>query len=893
MTLENEPQLLQLANMGLFTMPNALSKVPQGSLLTGSNVVVDFDGLLSNRRGMKNVGTVLLDPDTGNPQNIYQYFEYKGVKIIWTGDNLSPADATDSNNHLWWYDSDGNETWTFIQKGVPPSAMSLATIATDRYHSSEGNSNIFYTSTAGILKQDDPKTSLYSAGGFPGLDGVGATTGSSGFMTNNTEVAYRIVWTYTDANDNVISGTPSTRVVVSNASGGTRNVALTFTIPRGATVSDKYEIYRSVMSASSTTSPDDNLQLALTGNPASGDITAGYFSITDTVPEASLQAYLYTNAGQSTNPGENLPNAVPPLSRDMCFYKQYMLFGGGCQTQNTFLLSMLAAGSPNGIQNSDTVTITDGASSFVLTGNATEDIATGKFKVDTSGTPADNIVSTKESFIRVLNRYPANTICYAFDASTGDTTSLPGDFYLQEQNVGGSAFHLNSSRQTWSSPALPVSGATEVSKTGGKKNQLFCSKYRQNESVPLTNYMSVGNENYDILRILPLRDSTVVMKEDGLFRISGETFPFTITTLDTSVFLSASESPAVLNNQVYAYTNQGVVAISETGPSIISRPIENLLQQISSDQYPNFPIDTFGTSYQTDRKYILSTISGTNTWSQCSVCYVYNTITETWTTYTYPVLFWDLKEILDEKLYLGPASVPNVLNAYPQAFQERKSFNRRVDAADIEIPVTVIGSTSNIVEVNDSSKAVVGWSLAQLSLGSPSIPPQIIHISKITGILDSQHITVEDDIAWNTGSVFSAYEQPIKISVEYTPIHCGSANNEQNGPSIVKFFQEIQGYFQNIDFSSITFRFSSDFIASTTPTVLTPATFTTGWGAFPWGGEPWGGGSFIAQAVRTYVPLSARRAHWLNLGIELSQAMSSFTLAGFGLTYRPVSTRSK
>jgi hypothetical protein len=185
--------------------------------------------------------------------------------------------------------------------------------------------------------------------------------------------------------------------------------------------------------------------------------------------------------------------------------------------------------------------------------------------------------------------------------------------------------------------------------------------------------------------------------------------------------------------------------------------------------------------------------------------------------------------------------------------------------------------------------------LAQINPGSSAIPPSIINISIITAIVDSANITVKNpSLGWTAGSAF--LEQPIPIDVIYTPIHCGNpsvAGGMQNGPTVIKMFQEIFGFFQNINFDAITFNFSSDFIASTTPTVLSPTTYSAGWGTFTWGNVPWGGGNYIAQAVRTYIPLSARRAHWLNLEMTLSQAMSSFTLAGFGLVYRPVTTRNK
>jgi hypothetical protein len=269
------------------------------------------------------------------------------------------------------------------------------------------------------------------------------------------------------------------------------------------------------------------------------------------------------------------------------------------------------------------------------------------------------------------------TVSSTSGISVGDVIYQSSSIFATVQTVTPTTHLVVDDTTGFTNTTTYVATEGGESKAGGQKNQIFCSKFGQSEAVPISNSMNVGNPNYDVLRILPLRDSTIVLKEDGLFRLSGETFPFTITTLDTSVFLTAQESPAVLNNQVYACTNQGVVAISETGPGIISRPIENIFQQISSYLYPNFQIDTFGTNYQTDRKYILSTVSQTNNYEGCTVCYVYNTITETWTTYTYPVPLWDLKELLDERLYMGSASVNGNLNAYPYLFQERKSFNAR------------------------------------------------------------------------------------------------------------------------------------------------------------------------------------------------------------------------
>lgn len=872
------PQLLQLTNKGLHTMENSLSAVPPGSQNLAKNVVVSYDGLLSGRRGIKQYGTSLAALTSIATTEVFQEFAYKGTTLIWYGDATAGISA--DARYYFGYDSDLAGTW--IQTTHPFSGPSYQ--LTDTYRSAQSNDNIYFTSTTGILKTDAPANALYQAGGLPGLDGTATLTGSSGFMSDGTEVAYRMTWTFTDANNNAVQGTPSTRLVIANGSGHSSNVSLTYTIPVGATTAYKWQIYRTIMSASVSTDPGDEEQLAAEGNPTSGEITARSFTVVDALPESELGAALYTNSGQQ---GIAQANNIPPVASDMCFFVGYMIYGS-VTTQQLFQLSLLATGPSSGIQSGDTFTVTRGSSTFTLHADTTETPATGHFKVFTGGTPADDILDTKLSLVHVLNLYASNTLVYAFDASdSASASSLPGDFYLQERGIGGGVFGVASSRSTCWNPALTATPSDNPSLAGGGAGSGLCSKYLQPESVPVANTIAVGNPNFEWLRCLPLRNSVIVLKADGLFQLTGSTYPFSVTTLDTGTILTAPESPAVMNNQVFAYTNQGIVAISETGPGIISRPIENQLQVISSYLYPQFPAVSFGTAYQTDRKYLFSTISESDQFLKATTQYVYDTITETWTNYVYPIPVWDIIESpVDHRLYVTSAD-----SAYPNVFRERKTFTR-VDGADIELPITIVAYTGNLITVNSTATATVGWSLAQLTLESAEDPAIILGISKITAIVDATHLRVADsNVIWDTtGGQFSRLEQPIPIDVIYNPITCGN-------PSGVKFFQEIQFFFQQVDFSFINFLFYSDLapvpLTAATPISLVPKFFSSGWGSGSWGGFAWGGGEATAQSFRTYIPLLAKRAHWLTTEIQISEAMTTFSFAGLILTYRDYSTRSK
>jgi hypothetical protein len=877
MVLQTDPQYLQLDCKGLFTMPNSLSQVPKGSLLQAQNVVVDYNGLLDVRRGIKQFGTSLATL-TGNPNTeVFQEFFYKNSKLIWYGDATDPR--LDPDRAFFAYDSDGLGTWVQTTHPFPAPAYAL----TDTYRSAQSNDNIYFTSVNGILKTDEPANPLYSAGGLPGLDGSATLVDVAGFMSTNTEVAYRMTWVLTDANHNAVEGTPSTRVVIANTSGGSRNVQLTFTIPHGATTASQWVIYRSPMSATGTTEPSDELQQVLQGFPSSTDLTNGFFTVKDTVPQSQLGAALYTNSGQQ---GISQANNIPPLSNDMCFFFGYMIYGAAT-TQQKFLLSLLSAEPPNGIQIGDTFTITNGLSSFTLTGAASENIPLGQFKIFTGGDPGSDILQTKQSLIHVLNRYNQNLV-YAYDSTDStSSTSLPGDFFLQEQNIGGGIFEISSSRSTCWNPALTTTPSDNQSLAGGGLGMGFCSKFQQPEAVPIVNTINVGNPNFEWLRCLPLRNSVIVLKADGLFQLTGPTFPFAVTTLDTGTILTAPESCAVMNNQVFAYTNQGVVAVAETGPGIISRPIENILQPLSAYLHPTFPEVTFGTAYQTDRKYLMSTISTDDGFILATRQYVYDTITEAWTTYTYPVAVNDILESpTDHRLYVASAN-----STYPFVFQERKSFTR-IDFADIELPATITGSSGTTVTLTSTANATVGWSLVQLTANQS----QLLSASVIVKILNSTQIQVTDIINWDlSGSSFTAFEQPIAVAVRYCPISgTGQYAGAPGNPGLIKFFKEIQFFFQNVEFSFVNVSFSSDFISNGTLIPLVPVPATQGWGQFPWGQVPWGGiDEFAVSAVRTYIPLWARRAHWLNVSLSVSQAMTSFTYGGCVVQYMDTTTRSK
>lgn len=227
--------------------------------------------------------------------------------------------------------------------------------------------------------------------------------------------------------------------------------------------------------------------------------------------------------------------------------------------------------------------------------------------------------------------------------------------------------------------ALSRASATLTSENDQRANRVFYSKFQQPEAVPIVNYFDVGSEDAAILRILPLRDSLFVFKEDGLFRISGESAPFALELFDNSFILLAPDSLAVANNVMFGWTTQGIQQLTEGGSFVISRNIDNEILKLQSNNYKNFKTATWGIGYESDNSYLVFTVSKTVD-TIATQAFRYSTLTESWTKYAKTNTCGVINGSND-KMYLGAGDV-NFIE------EERKSFDR-TDFADREYPSSI------------------------------------------------------------------------------------------------------------------------------------------------------------------------------------------------------------
>lgn len=213
-----------------------------------------------------------------------------------------------------------------------------------------------------------------------------------------------------------------------------------------------------------------------------------------------------------------------------------------------------------------------------------------------------------------------------------------------------------------------------------RKNRIYYSVINQPDAVPLVNFFDVGSQDQAIIRIMPIRDSLFVFKQDGLWRVSGLIAPFTTDLFDSSCIVVAPDSVAVSNNMIFAWTTRGIVSVTEGGVNNISNNnINNIVKPLSSATYPAFSTATWGLGYESDNSYLVSTVVNP-TDTSAKIIYRYDQITNTWTSYDKNYLCGVINEA-DDKMYAGPSDL-NVIE------QERKSFTR-LDYADRQYPLTL------------------------------------------------------------------------------------------------------------------------------------------------------------------------------------------------------------
>lgn len=634
----------------------------QGALRIADNLTLRRAGALTSRESFTSINT---------PNRQYRDVVYFGAGYLYL-DVTTTLNVYNASNALIQYSR--------YTAGATVAA-SLPLVRTDIVQAVEARSNLYFASSAGVMKMTALSSPNIEPAGIVGVPGVlgdvavnTSTSAGTPWLAVASQVAYRFVARYDAPNGLILRSRPSGQVLAVNASGGVANVYFTLTTGAIRSYVTSIEVYRTRTFPTGVT-PDDEMQLV--GVVPVNGTGGGAFG--DAVPDVLRTTTLYTSPSRG---GIENANDRPPGCACIERFRGALFFG------NTFsphrAIVSFKYGDKTGLATglgvrSATGNVANGSSAITSVSNTTGLVA-GQMVVG-NGMP-----TTAPVFITSIVGTTVNLTAIATGtfAGTGlkfyDTMMLDGSTRVPLVANSGTASMLNfpvfntiigyeiSPPQPGYQATLvierryPSDGAfTLTNHTNGADTNigtgitstqdalphgLSWSAPDEPEHVPPKNFARVGDQGRAILGLKATRDALFIFKEDGVFRLSGVDGSYRIDPFDPSAFCILPSSIRRLRNAVYFLSSYGIVEIANDAVRSVSQPIENelarILQAIRANQestglyaIPGFTGNA-ATVDEANGEYWLAL--GTTTQSYGGQLLVFNTGRAGYTTYSFSAL---------------------------------------------------------------------------------------------------------------------------------------------------------------------------------------------------------------------------------------------------------------
>lgn len=710
---------------GLYTNPNDVGEqLPQGALNVAHNVVISRDGLVEPRRGfatandwtstnlakmVANYGLNLVaavDIGSGN-----KLFAYSANGTTWTNIVASQAMGT-----IYRMVEAGGNLYVATSSGVFRIESTGAVTAINHAGISPGLnivlSELAGTGTAVATGKTVAYRAVFAYTTPTGQKIYGAPTGrtqyaNSSGSTKNVAVTsdLPILWdgaykAYPQVapgttvevfrSESVSTGAPTDDLLfvgsraipmgvrIASLSRSSDVTTVVTTSAHSLQVGDAFKLYKgnlgtgfssgngtvkAVTNSTTFTMDDTGTNATSTGDGSDSWLSVSVLSVTDVIDESARDYPLYTNPTQESAAAARY---APPACTDMALFRGCMFFS------NT-----------TDVQRLNTALLTPELTDVTLKLHANSEDWYPAYSASSSGSVAAKIASDALSMVHGINATnpggatgTGSGVNAAYASGPDDPPGRINIFAIYP----GAAFTFNSIDSDTYDNVDGYFSVTGTSSATTMLNGLFYSQQNEYDSVPLLNYIRVGADQEPILRIVPLRDSLIILKRDGVFRLTGDgPFNFRVDPLDLTVTCIAAESAVALSNNVFCLARQGVVRISDTGATIISRPIEDQISKISTLS------TVWATGYESDHKYIMGVPTYTDTlgYSRTGMTFVYDTFTEAWTTWGI-VASSGMVARFSDALYLTSGA---------KVIAERKNRNAS-DYTDAPVSATILSTSA-------------------------------------------------------------------------------------------------------------------------------------------------------------------------------------------------------
>lgn len=639
---------------------------PAGALIEAENVVIRKAGAVEARDGVTLLGTV-----SGGAATYGFSWRAKDFFVRNNGSNVFD-----------WRDTAGG---TYQYTDLVLGAMNPQPLRRDIFSRAEARANLYLPYDSGVLKMETDAGPWRMAGlpPFASIPSAQATATGTVWLVDPGQVAYRLVARRTDANGAIVKSIPTGAIIVQNSGGGTSRVALSIVAPTASlALFDELELHRTRTFPLSVT-PDDEMQLVAVIPSQAGMATGLTFY--DEVAPTARGATIYTAPSRG---GIAQQNERPPAAALSTLFRGSLFFGnvrGPARTKFSRKWAGPIATATGIGQRTYTGNITTSTNTALLMSSTTglergmvvTDSGAGYFPANTyvtaiSGTTVTfsanstaTLVGASLIFLDAVNvggtwlpgyNYDAQVSFFLFGLYVAysvtppevgtppfGTLASPGDnTYVVESlsRASGGTHEIKATHGGEYSPPLPTyASAAKPFVQDTLPGAIYWSKTDEPEHVAPGNFAYVGDQRKAILGLAPTRDALFILKEDGVFRLTGVNGVWRIDPFDPHCFCVLPMSVQNLNGLAMFLSAEGVVELDDGGVALVSRPINDQVKLTIDQVLNNFRSTGFyevtgsqGASYSAvfdrENEYTLMRSSTDNH-------LVYNADTKAWTTWRY------------------------------------------------------------------------------------------------------------------------------------------------------------------------------------------------------------------------------------------------------------------
>jgi hypothetical protein len=716
-----------------------------------------------------------------------------------------------------------------------------------------------------------------------------------------------------------------------------------------------FQVHRSSSSDASDAEPEPDFALIEERVITTDEINFGVIFFVDEVDQGFEGQELYTNP--NSREGEAQANGRPPKAKDLVLYKNCMLYLNYETRHRLFAQLFDAPAGPvvlsgigateayypitSGYGNQSVRATASGTTTITVTTPAAHGYSTGwtvmvgdvtgtvpafyftifvtganTFQITSTGNTAtaltvqaiDNgtdpifwsdiasasiaaqIANTAQSLVRAINRMSASY--YANYISTFSVS--PGRIRIESKDFSDDPFVMSISGTNPFLNAMPATSTNDKYEDG-----IMVSKPGEPEAVPVGNSMRSGDPSQGILRGFLNRDSTVIVKEEGFYRLTGDIFRnFGITSIDSTFVPISRMSWASINNTLIGLTNQGLAMVTESSAQLISRRIDDLiLPLVGYNESVAFDYNAAVSSEHSGLYYL-------TLWGEVGDSLV-SRVVQPIRTIVYNVknrTFSESGEIL-----IAGTAVGSQLYIADQtrdgAVKKQHNFGNLADFTGEFRKIAATAVDADLISADITLSTVTSPPTYSLAI-VPEVGDAIIYSSAISKIQEVTALGGNDyRVVFSTktnipvlGPVDAFLYKGYTSRFSMAPYHAGQV-------SLSKQFGQLQLHMRQPGVSKGIIEFSTCYFEGSEQTPWELGTVdedSGGWGSGPWGLFPYGmqagiglaPGTISSSIVRVYIPRASQRGTYIKAKFTHAEACEAILIQALAYSARGYGERT-